>query len=381
MKFRKAYQMIAMALTGAAAAIAQNTALTGFVDSHGVEHVFYEDSLQNIEELNNSGGWSLQIPIPTQQAGAPPTIPGSALTGFYDSFGIQHVFYFDAGLNVHELYNVNNRWWKNQLTGGTGAATDAPPARDAYSVASCFDKENVEHVFYIDSASHVRELFNDGQWGTHDVTAQSETPTGTVGSPLTSYCDSSGNANVVTTPAPSIEWLHISGGRWQGLNLTADTNGPSPNFPNVLTSFQDTFGTGHVFYYDAGQNVREMLEVNGIWSGDDPGARANSPAALYYSAMTSFVDTLYIDHVFYFDINGHVRELLNYSGQWHTNDWTAYTGGPSPAIASALTSFFDNQGDHVFYVDSADHIIELSFNGNWQSQDLTAITAAPLATP
>jgi hypothetical protein len=374
-----------MALTGAASVIAQNTALTGFVDSHGVEHVFYEDSLQNIEKLNNSGGWSLQIPIPTQQAGAPPTIPGSALTGFHDSFGIQHVFYFDAGLNVHELYNLNNRWWKNQLTGGTGAATDAPPARDAYSVASCFDKENVEHVFYIDSASHVRELFNNGQWGTHDVTAQSETPTGTVGSPLTSYCDTSGNANVFTvlssTALGNIEWFHVSSGPWVGFNPTAAAHGPAPNFPNILTSFFDTFGIGHVFYLDTAQNVQELYQENGIWSANNPTARTNSPAAVSNTGLTSFFDTNEIEHVFYFDTNNHVRELYN-DGQWQTNDLTARTGCPSPVESSALTSFFDSQGEHEFYVDSADHIIELSFsNGNWQSQDLTAITAAPLATP
>jgi hypothetical protein len=391
MRIRNAFQLIAIALTGALSAVAQNAALTGFVDSHGVERVFYEDALQNIQELDNSGSWSLAVPGPTEQSGGPPTIAGSALTSFYDSFGIQHVFYFDATLNVRELYN-NGRWWPNQLTGGTlnprtglpvGAATNAPPARDSLSIASCFDSRNVEHVFYIDSSSHVRELFNNGQWGTHDITAQTETPTATDGSPLTSFCDSSGNVNVFTELVPSttnIEWFHVNVGSWVALNLTAATDGPSPLFPNVLTSFFDSFGIGHVFYFDTKQNVQELYNVNGLWSGNDPTTKTNSPSAETFSALTSFFDTNRIEHVFYFDSNLHVRELYN-DGQWETNDLTARTNCPTMARVSALGSFFDTQGEHVFYVDGADHIIQLSFNGNWLSTDLTAITGSPLATP
>jgi hypothetical protein len=110
-KIRNFCEIAGAALVAAGSLTAQNAALTSFVDSHGVEYVFYEDANRNIQELYNNGAWRVENPNPTAVAGAPATAPGSALSSFFDSFGIQHVFYYDADRNVHELYN-NGRWWK-----------------------------------------------------------------------------------------------------------------------------------------------------------------------------------------------------------------------------------------------------------------------------
>ncbi|MGA8595259.1 MAG: hypothetical protein WB676_11005 [Bryobacteraceae bacterium] len=394
MTLRNTHQVLAMALLTVASVTAQNTTLTSFVDSKPyegvyIERLFYLDQNQSIQELYNYGGWLVQNP--TLDSGAQVASQGSALTSFYDSFGIQHMFYVDASLNVHELYN-DGQWWNNRLTGGTtdprnnrvtGAATNAPGARDQLALTSCFDNHNIEHVFYIDPVNHVRELKNNGQWASDDVTAATNTPGAAYESGLTSFCDSSGDPNVFYTTGNlnHIEWLIYAGGQWQSNDITGATNGPAAAFANALTSFFDSFGIGHVFYLESSQNVRELYMVNGRWFGNSLTADTDSPVAASEGGLTSFFDTYGIEHVFYIDISDHVRELYN-NGQWQTNNLTADTNSPAPAHASALTSFFDSQGEHVFYVDTIDHIIELyNTNGPWQSKDLTAATTAPLATP
>ena len=320
MKVKHAYQLVAMMLTCASSLLAQNSALTSFADTRPyegvyIERVFYLDLDQRIQELYNYGGWLVQSP--TLDSGAQAASQGSALTSFYDSFGIQHVFYVDASFNVHELYN-NGQWWDNRLTEG---ATNAPGVRDQRALASCFDSHNVEHVFYIDPVNHIRELYNNGQWETDDVTAATNSPGAGYESGLTSFCDSSGNPNLFYTRGSlnHIEWLHLLNGRWSYVDLTTTTNGPTAAFANALTSFYDSYGIEHVFYFDSGQNVRELYHKNGGWFGNNLTAVTESPVATSEGGLTSFFDSPGIEHVFYIDTENHLRELYN-NGKWWGND-------------------------------------------------------------
>ena len=159
MRINHAYGLVASVLVCTSSVFAQNSSLTSFVEGYSyenvyIERVFYLDLDQNIRELYNYGGWEVQNP--TLDSGAQAASQDSALSSFYDIFGIQHVFYVDASLNVHELYN-NGRWWDNRLTAG---ATNAPGVRDQLALASCFDSHKIEHVFYIDPVNHLRELYN-----------------------------------------------------------------------------------------------------------------------------------------------------------------------------------------------------------------------------
>jgi hypothetical protein len=210
MKVNNPLALIAISLAATTAAFAQNNALTSFVDKTAyegwyIERVFYINTSQQILEFFNYGGWELQNP--TLNSGTLNARADSALTSYYDSFNIQHVFYIDTNFQVHELYN-NGQWWNNQLTGGvtnpkngqvTGAATNAPRARDQHALTSCFDSRNIEHVFYIDQQAHIRELYNSGQWATDDISSEANSATAALASGLTSLCDSSGNPNVFYT--------------------------------------------------------------------------------------------------------------------------------------------------------------------------------------
>lgn len=408
---RNVFKLIAVALIGVSPAIAQNTALTSFVETSlpgtsglTIQRVFYVDANNNVQGLASFGEPAVtSLGSLTQSGGSEPTFAGSALTSFADSFGIQHVFYADFTSNVHELYRPYEDpaapWSHNQLTQG---ATGAPPLQDSQTqLSSCFDNHNIEHVFYIDENDHVIELYNNGKWWSNDLTEQTNTagaiPRGEgsdFGSGLTSFCDTSGNANVFYTSSINgtkllhINYLRFDGSHWSNTDLTAQTEGPIAAAANALTSFQDSFGFRHVFYFASDHSVRELYELttDGPWFGNNLTSATNSPVAIVKSGLTSFFDTNNIEHVYYVDdANNHVRELYN-DGQWATNDLSARTGSPIPVFGGGLTSFFDRLGEHVFYIGltrtANSDIIELYFaNGSWGFEDLTSTSGAPGATP
>lgn len=404
MKIRNVFAFPVMALLGASCGLAQNAALTSFSETSlpgipnvNIERVFYEDYTNNIQGLGSFGPPGIsRVGDLTVASGAAPAFSGTALTSFADSFTIHHVFYIDYLSNVHEIYKPydGSIWYNNQLTQG---ATGAPPVQDAQTqIASCFDNHNIEHVFYIDEYDHVVELYNNGRWWSNDLTAQTGTAGAIprsygndLGSGLTAFCDPSGNANVFYTSSLGgtellhINYLHFDGSHWSNTDLTAQTNGPIAAAADALTSFMDSFGIRHVFYFATDHSVRELYQMttNGSWFGNDLSGGTGSPVAYERSAITSFFDTNRIEHVFYIDQNSQVRELYN-DGRWQTNDLSERTGSPIPSFGGGLSSFYDGTGEHVFYTDAEDDIVELYFNGgNWRLENLTTASGAPLATP
>jgi hypothetical protein len=80
-----------------------------------------------------------------------------------------HVFYLSTDLHVRELY-YNGKWWGNDLT----ADTNGPAANP--ELTSFFDG-SVEHVFYVsDGDHHVREPYYNGKWWGNDLTAATNGP-------------------------------------------------------------------------------------------------------------------------------------------------------------------------------------------------------------
>lgn len=79
-------------------------------------------------------------------------------------------------------------------------------------------------------------------------------------------------------------------------------------------------------------------------------------------------------------VDGHVREMF-WNGKWNGADLTAQTNGPSTNGESALSGSFDGSTARVSYISAADgHVRELYFNGVWNGADLTVATSAPLVS-
>jgi hypothetical protein len=163
------------------------------------------------------------------------------------------------------------------------------------------------------------------------------------------------------------------------------------------TSFSDTTGE-HVFYLSQNNHVNELnWPATGSpsnasnWSILDLTSQTNAPSAYplvnYGTAITSFNDMLG-EHVFYLGSNSHIYQLFRpWFGSWSYQDLTA-TSCATNAAYSPTASFSDIAGEHVFYTSSNSDIYQLylpwgsvgnSGCASWENQNLTTSAAGLLA--
>jgi hypothetical protein len=94
--------------------------------------------------------------------------------------------------------------------------------------------------------------------------------------------------------------------------------------------------------------------------------------------ITSFSDTLG-EHVFYMDTSNHVMQLYWNASSWVAQDLTLMSATTTLAAApNRLSSFSDMEGEHVFYMGAGFHIYQLfaPWGGSWVNQDLTLLSKA-----
>jgi len=123
-----------------------------------------------------------------------PAANGSALTGYWDGTG-QHVIYVDTNSHVRELYNGPNSsppnvWLDSDLTAITNGVSAAAGSRlDAY-----WDGAG-QHVNYIGVDGHVHELYNgsfSSGWVNNDLSVSAGGVTPVIGSAIDGYWDGAG---------------------------------------------------------------------------------------------------------------------------------------------------------------------------------------------
>ena len=209
-----------------------NSALTSYIDGSGLYHVSFLTPNGHVQQLytNANSTWWVTTPDLTAQTGAPAAALNSSLTSFYDSYGIEHVFFQTPNGHIWELYRHWGQGWNtSDLTAGTGSL----PAVGA--LTSFFDRSTGEHVFYQSADGHIRELHNNGAWYPSDL----------------------------TTAAGAPSW------------------GPGTAAATSLTSYIDNFYIMHVFYRSWSGHVIELY-YNGHWWSNDLTQNAGAPLAQPY---------------------------------------------------------------------------------------------------
>jgi len=150
-----------------------------------------------------------------------------------------------------------------------------------------------------------------------------------------------------------------------------------------MTSFVDSGDGEHIFYLGTDQHIHQLYFNTGVGHWVDQDLTITSGAAVNaqnQSPLASFVDTPG-EHVSYIGTNNHVIQLYwTSSGGWVEQDLsaTAENGLTTlPGSESPLIGFFDSIGEHFYYLarpeGSAYDIMELCFCGSgiWTLQDPT----------
>jgi hypothetical protein len=359
--------------------------LTSFADDIG-EYVFYVDGSQHMQQLyrNPGGSWVNQdLTVLSNSNAALPRL-NTPLSSFADTAG-KHVLYLDGNQHVRQFYWSTGGSWVNQDLTIMISGSTALPRPD--SPLSGFSDQSGEHVVYLDANQHVHQLFwsRGSNWMNQDLTAISNSSfvlPGS-GSPLTSFADQSGEHVVYLDANQHVHQLFWSrGSNWVNQDLTAISNSDSalPNPSSPLTSFADQSGE-HVVYLDANRHAHQLFWSRGSnWVNQDLTAISNSDSVLpnLSSPLTSFADQSG-EHVVYLDANQHVRQLYwKNGGNWVNQDLTVTSDSNADLpLFDSLSSFADSAGEHVLYMDRMHHVRQLywSTGSNWAIQDLTSLAA------
>jgi hypothetical protein len=347
------------------------SSLTSFSDNTG-EHLFYLDADRHVNQLYFSGKWTNQDLTAVTGSGSALPAAGSSLTSFTDNTG-EHLFYLDANQHVDQMY-WSHKWINQDITSLSNSSSVLPAQG---SSLTSFADNTGEHVFYLDRAQHVRQLYWSGGWINQDLTSLSNDASAlpAAGTSLTSFSDNTGEHVFYLDPSQHVRQLYWSG-KWVNQDLTSLSNGASalPAAGSALTSFSDKTGE-HVFYLDANQHVIQLYWSD-KWTNQDLTLLSNSASVLpaVGSSLTSFSDKTG-EHVFYRDANQHIRQLY-WSGNWTNQDLTSLgsSGSALSATGSPFTSFADKAGEHLLYLDANQHFRQLYWSGKWTNQDLLALS-------
>jgi RHS repeat-associated protein len=353
-------------LTASANTLASN------VTPDGTQHFFYIGTNHHIYHGWNSGtGWQGQD-VTTAANGTLAT-SGSALTGFYSGSSLEHLFFLDSNLHVHEMFSDSSHVWHDQdntaLAGGTAAASGSA-LTSFYTGGS-----SLEHLFFLDSNGHVHEMFSDSSnvWHNQDNTTLASGTAAATGSALTSfYSGGSAPEHLFFTASNGHvhEMYSDSSNVWHDQDNTAFASGTAAATGSALTSFYSGGSAPeHLFFTASNGHVHEMYSVNGQWYDQDNTAAAFGTAAASGSGLTSFyLGGSYPEHLFFVASNGHVHEMYSNSGHWYDQDNTTVANGTAAVTSSALTSFDAAGLEYVLFVDASGHVHDMY--SNWHDQDI-----------
>lgn len=178
----------------------------------------------------------------------------SPLTSFVKRNGSEHVIYIGTDQHVRQLVWDGARWADQDLTGAAGNA-GLPASSGALAGFSKID--DTEHVYYVATDGRVRQLYWDNtRWYDQDLTTASGGQVlASAGSPLTSFFKADGSEHVYYIGADQHVHQLVSGGpRWIDQDLTRPTSdSASPTLRSSLTAFVKADGSEHLFYLSSTQ--------------------------------------------------------------------------------------------------------------------------------
>jgi len=124
-----------------------------------------------------------------------------------------------------------------------------------------------------------------------------------------------------------------------------------------------------------GQQIHQLNYNNSNWSDQNLfGAVTDSKSGIA-GFPTTPNDGL---HVYYLSSSDHVRQLFFNGTSWSDEDLTAETGGPVAMAGGAVTGFSLQNFQYVFYSAADGHIHQMLYNNsNWADTDLTSQTGGP----
>ena len=216
-----------------------------------------------------------------------------------------------------------------------------------------------------------------------DLTAAAGTATLPIaGSALANLMDSNGPHIVYIDTHQHVNQLMWTGAVWINDDLTADAGSTRlAGADSALTTLIDSTGP-HVLYIDTSGHVDQLMWTDTGWIDDDLTADARSTHDSSEDGdLSGFVDGARVN-IGYIAANQHVNQLVWTGSEWVNQDLTMAAGSSTlAALDSGVTNVADSNGPHFFYVDTNQHVNQVTWTGAvWINADLTAGAQGHLVT-
>lgn len=170
---------------------------------------------------------------------------------------------------------------------------------------------------------------------------------------------------------------------WQPLKLTfvASQTG------SIRVQLVRHAGAGDVYWDDVEVSEAAPPHLNRLayspptnrWFNQNLTLLGGAGPPLAGSAVTSF-NNVTGEHVFYVGEGQHVYQIFGPAGgPWSTQDVTSLASGVNAARDTRLASMDNTAGEHVFYVGASGHVHQLFYSrqtNGWFDQDLTVLASA-----
>ncbi len=139
-------------------------------ENNGTEHVAYCGTDGHVHELYFDGKWHHSDL--TKVSGGPSNV-SSNLTGFaWENKNSEHIFYSGPDGHIHELwYDIAHPTWHDSDL-NTNPAGAPIPMTDNF-VGYVWEGDNSEHLIYSPTVGAIQELWHNGKWSTSDIWARS----------------------------------------------------------------------------------------------------------------------------------------------------------------------------------------------------------------
>jgi hypothetical protein len=304
----------------------------------------------------------------------------------------QHVVYRDKGGTLHELLFANGKWTHNDMSKMiSGTYRPAADYRfNGYSFVDTtlgvFNNER-QYINYLDFSNNPVTLrFQDSNWLElyWPVVFSGGDPNAT---------DFPASLNLIAGYNDNLEHVCYMGSDSRLHEIYTQSGGPQGT--NILSSRQDPVAMyGYATDWNTQEHiilmmrtglVREYVHKNGGWSDTDLTQDTYTPPSGHNTALHAHLTGWnQQQHVIFVDSVNHVIEVYNQNGSntWHPRDLISLAsqnssnvplaGDPNGTSARDVTGYTTdwNKQQHINYVDTAGNVNELFFNGEWQHNNL-----------
>lgn len=371
--------VLAVVIAGYSFAESHSSAVATYVLPSGVQAIAYIDVNHHVDQVFFQGGqWNTNDL--TAISNTPVAIVGSAIATYVLPNAVQAIAYIDNNRHIDQLFFQANQWRWNDLTATTGGPLPAAGT----ALATYVLPNGVQAIAYTDLNSHIDQIFyQGGQWLWNDLTAFTSAPLAVVQSTLATYVlPNAVQAVGYVDSASHVDQVFFQGGGWNINDLTATTGAPLAASNTGLATYVLPNAVQAIAFLDPKQHVDQVFFQASQWLCNDLTAITNAPLASSGSYLATYVLPTGVQAIAYLDTSQNVDQIFYQGGQWNVNDLTPLANAPVAMQGSSLATYvLPNGVQAIVFLDGNHHLDQIFYQGGqWLFNDLTAIAHAPTPT-